>query len=158
MQAAERHRGRCGADQMRDDPRGPAQQPGYRCGPDWGPRCSPFPRTAVRTENAQTPARRDDPRAPMESSDGDAIISLYEAAKRLGLLAKSRSNWTPTLRKVAADIGLEIRFDPEDGTATMRAADLPRLRAATERHFDRRRIATGNPKAARPIKGEGRAR
>jgi hypothetical protein len=74
------------------------------------------------------------------------VISLHEAAKRLGLLARSRSNWTPTLLKIAADIGLEIRHDPEDRTATMRSADLPRLRAATERHFRRRRIG----RAARP--------
>jgi hypothetical protein len=128
---------------MRDELRGPAQRPGFRCGPDWGPKYRLIRAAIERREDARIDDPRADPRKPLESSDADAVISLHEAAKRLGLLARSRSNWTPTLRKVCADANIEIRDDPEDRTATMRAADLPRLRAATERHFGRRRIAEG---------------
>lgn len=75
----------------------------------------------------------------MANSD-DAVISLHEVAKRVGLMGRSRSNWNPLLETLCFKAGIDVRRD-DRGVPCCRAAEVPRIKTLVDRHFDRPRYS-----------------
>jgi hypothetical protein len=121
-----------------------ANHPGP-AGADWPERCRPHDRRKFARPSGDA-GGFGNPAQPPE------VISLYQAAKRLGLRDRSKGNYTPLLANLAAREGCEIRRVPGDAPC-MRAADLPRLGRALAAWLGRPRMWPRKPRRAGAVIG-----
>jgi hypothetical protein len=93
------------------------------------------------------------PTNPRNSIGGGAVVTLHWVAKRIGLHEKSRSNWTPMLKMLCGQHGIDVR-DDDCGVASCRVADVPRIKAIVERHFKRPRYSNSAKRVTNTEQGK----
>jgi len=71
--------------------------------------------------------------------DGAVEVTLYEAARRIGLATNRKANYTAMLRSLCFEGRIEIRNVPGD-VECIRVADLPRLARIVRQYRARPRI------------------
>lgn len=69
--------------------------------------------------------------------DQHEVVSLYEAGKRIGLMEKSRRNYSDFLKPLCRKGGIEVRLD-DAGVACVRGSDVPALARLVQERLDRR--------------------
>jgi hypothetical protein len=118
-----------------------------RNGPAWPERCRPFAPRAGGQPLSLLPLPQIPKPSPSRSSDpGTGVITLHEAARRMGLLLRAKKSWTPFLLNLCSQKGIDVRRDPF-GVPCMRLSDLPILERAVRAHQNRKL-----PWAARPCR------
>jgi hypothetical protein len=82
------------------------------------------------------------------ANDGDAVVSLFEVSKRVGLRRRGSSNWTPLLKALCSKGGIEVR-DDDSGVPCCLASSVPAIQDLVDRHFDRVSYSAGARRGGR---------
>lgn len=103
-------------------------------------RNSAWPVAAPEKKRAPYVVPKSIPGAPGE------VVSLFEAAKRLGLRERSLTNWTPLLVNLCKKGLIDVRYAAGDRVPCVRVADLRHIGALVERHINRPRMWPVKPR------------
>lgn len=99
-----------------------------------------------RSESVRSgvPRERSKPALPwapsLDLSGCPRVVTLHEAAKRIGLLKRSRTNWNARLLILCEQGNIDVRGD-DNGTPCIHSADLRKLAGLVAKHFNRPRLA-----------------